>query len=52
MNQQLSFGVERDVVLEYEVRIIKTLLEIADGKQVEYQGYIYTIYSLARGGGI
>lgn len=34
---------------EYAVRIIKTLLEIADGKQVEYQGYIYTIYSLVRG---
>jgi len=34
---------------EYAIRIIKTLLEIADGKQVEYQGYIYTIYSLVRG---
>lgn len=33
---------------EYAVQIIKTLLEIADGKQVEYQGYIYTIYSLVR----
>lgn len=33
---------------EYSVRIIKILLEIADGKQIEYQGYIYTIYSLVR----
>jgi hypothetical protein len=32
----------------YAVKIIKTLLDIADGKQMEYQGYIYTIYSLAR----
>ena len=33
---------------EYAVKIIKTLLEIAEGKQIEYQGYIYTIYSLVR----
>jgi len=33
---------------EYAVRIMKTLLEVADGKQVEYQGYIYTIYSLVK----
>ena len=33
---------------EHAVKMIKTLLEIADGKQVEYQGYIYTIYSLVR----
>lgn len=33
---------------EYAVRIVKTLLEIAEGKQIEYQGYIYTIYSLVR----
>ncbi len=32
----------------YAVKIIKTLLDIAEGKQMEYQGYIYTIYSLAR----
>ncbi|MCQ4636101.1 DUF5716 family protein [Anaerovorax odorimutans] len=40
--------VQRVNFKEYAVRIIKTLLEIADGKQVEYQGYIYTIYSLVR----
>lgn len=34
---------------EYAVKIIKTLLDIADGKQIEYQGYIYTIYSLVKG---
>ncbi|HKM22410.1 MAG TPA: Wadjet anti-phage system protein JetA family protein [Lachnospiraceae bacterium] len=33
---------------DYAVRIIKTLLEIADGKKVEYQGYIYVIYSLVK----
>lgn len=33
---------------EYAVKIMKTLLEIAEGKQIEYQGYIYTIYSLVR----
>lgn len=40
--------VQRVNFKEYAVRVIKTLLEIADGKQVEYQGYIYTIYSLVR----
>ena len=40
--------VQRVNFKEYSVRIIKTLLEIADGKQIEYQGYIYTIYSLVR----
>ena len=40
--------VQRVNFKEYAVKIIKTLLEIADGKQIEYPGYIYTIYSLAR----
>ena len=40
--------VQRVNFKEYAVRIIKTLLEIADGSQVEYQGYIYVIYSLVR----
>lgn len=39
--QRVSFN-------EYAVKIIKTLLEIAEGKKIEYQGYIYTIYSLVR----
>lgn len=40
--------VQRVNFKEYSVRLIKTLLEIEDGKQIEYQGYIYTIYSLVR----
>lgn len=42
--------VQRVNFKEYAVRIIKTLLEIAEGKRIEYQGYIYTIYSLVRSG--
>ena len=41
--------VQRVNFKEYSVRVMKTLLEIEDGKQIEYQGYIYTIYSLVRG---
>jgi len=41
--------IQRVNFMEYAVQLIKTLMEIADGKQVEYQGYIYTIYSLVRG---
>lgn len=41
--------VQRVNFKEYAVRVMKTLLEIEDGKQIEYQGYIYTIYSLVRG---
>lgn len=33
---------------EHAIQIIKTLLEVEEGKQIEYQGYIYTIYSLVR----
>ncbi len=40
--------VQRVNFKEHAVRIIKTLLEIAQGRQIEYQGYIYTIYSLVR----
>lgn len=40
--------VQRVNFLEHAVKIVKTLLEIQDGKQIEYQGYIYTIYSLVR----
>ena len=40
--------VQRVNFKEYDVKIMKTLLEIAEGKQIEYQGYIYTIYSLVR----
>lgn len=40
--------VQRVNFKEYAVKIIRTLLEISEGKQIEYQGYIYTIYSLVR----
>lgn len=40
--------VQRINFKEYAVKVIKTLLEIAEGKKIEYQGYIYTIYSLVR----
>lgn len=40
--------VQRASFKDYAVKIIKTLLEIEEGKQIEYQGYIYTIYSLVR----
>ena len=40
--------VQRVNFKEYAVKIMKTLLEIAEGKQIEYQGYIDTIYSLVR----
>ena len=40
--------VQRVNFKEYAVKVLKTLLEIQDGKQVEYQGYIYTIYSIVR----
>lgn len=33
---------------EYAMKVVKTLLEISEGKRIEYQGYIYTIYSLVR----
>ena len=42
--------VQRVNFKEYAVRLMKTLLEIEEGRQMEYQGYIYTIYSLVRGG--
>lgn len=41
--------VQRVNFKEYAVKMMKTLLEITEGKQIEYQGYIYTIYRLVRG---
>ena len=38
--------VQRVNFYDYAVKVMKTLLEISDGRKVEYQGYIYTIYSL------
>lgn len=40
--------VQRVNFYDYAVNIIKTLLEISEGKKVEYQGYIYVIYSLVK----
>jgi len=40
--------VQRVNFKEYAVKIIKALTEIAEGRQIEYQGYIYTIYSLVK----
>lgn len=40
--------VQRVNFFDYAVKIMKSLLEISDGKKIEYQGYIYTIYSLVR----
>lgn len=40
--------VQRVNFKDYAVKLIKTMLEIADGRQIEYQGYIYTIYTLVR----
>lgn len=40
--------VQRVNFKDYAVKMIKTLLEIEEGKQIEYQGYIYVIYSLVR----
>lgn len=40
--------VQRVNFCDYAIVMIKALLEIAEGKQIEYQGYIYVIYSLVR----
>lgn len=40
--------VQRVMFRDYAVRIIKLLSEISEGSNVEYQGYIYTIYSLMK----
>ncbi len=40
--------IQRVNFYDYAVNIIKTLLEISNGKKVEYQGYIYVIYSLVK----
>lgn len=40
--------VQRVSFKEYAVKLIRTLIDLAEGKRIEYQGYIYTIYSLVR----
>lgn len=43
--------VQRVNFRDYAVQVTKTLLGVSEEKKAEYQGYIYTIYSLARAGG-
>lgn len=43
--------VQRINFRDYAVQIIKTLINVSEEKRAEYQGYIYTIYNLARAGG-
>lgn len=43
--------VQRVNFRDYAVQVMKTLLAISEEKKTEYQGYIYTIYSLARARG-
>ncbi len=43
--------VQRVNFRDYAVQIIKTLMAVSEERKAEYQGYIYTIYSLARAGG-
>lgn len=43
--------VQRVNFRDYAVQIIKTLLAVSEDRKTEYQGYIYTIYNLARAGG-
>ncbi len=43
--------VQRVSFRDYAIQIIKTLLGVSEERRVEYQGYIYTIYNLARDAG-
>lgn len=43
--------VQRVNFRDYAVQIIKTLMAVSEERRAEYQGYIYTIYNLARASG-
>lgn len=43
--------VQRVNFRDYAVQIIKTLTAVSEERRAEYQGYIYTIYNLARAAG-
>ena len=43
--------VQRVSFHDYAIQIIKTLQSVSEERRVEYQGYIYTIYNLARDAG-
>lgn len=42
--------VQRVNFRDYAIQIMKTLLAVSEERKTEYQGYIYTIYNLARAG--
>ncbi len=42
--------VQRVNFRDYAIQIIKTLIGVSEERRAEYQGYIYTIYNLARAG--
>lgn len=43
--------VQRVSFRDYAIQIIKSLMAVSEERRTEYQGYIYTIYSLARDSG-
>ena len=43
--------VQRVNFRDYAIQIIKSLIAVSEERRAEYQGYIYTIYNLARAGG-
>ena len=43
--------VQRVNFRDYAIQIIKSLIGVSEERRAEYQGYIYTIYNLARAGG-
>ena len=43
--------VQRVSFRDHAIRLIRTLTQIEDDRKTEYQGYIYTIYNLARARG-
>ena len=43
--------VQRVNFRDYAVKIIKTLMAVSEERRAEYQGYIYTIYNLAKASG-
>ena len=42
--------VQRVSFRDYAIQVIRTLLAVSEERRTEYQGYIYTIYNLARAG--
>lgn len=42
--------VQRVSFRDYAIQVMRTLISVSEEKKTEYQGYIYTIYNLARAG--